>query len=157
MSNIGANHTGEADDQRLETLAVSRRDYEDMRRAVAYAKLINEPGHLGPVNQAPTAPPDDWSLAFAQALDTIRNIHYDKRNDYTGGKDPLENYRRSAEVIGVTPEQIMLARIQEKVTRLGNLLRGVEQKVKDESIEDALLDTANIALLIYTLRRFEKA
>ena len=93
---------------------------------------------------------DPWSLKFEQGLERIRQIHYAKRNDYTGGKHPLENYNRSAEVIGVTPEQIMLARVQEKVTRVGNLLRGTNQQVKDEAVEDSLLDIANIALLILT-------
>lgn len=75
-------------------------------------------------------------------------IHNAKRNDYTGGKDPLSNYQRSAEIIGVTTAQVMLSRTQEKLTRLGNLLGGTEQQVVDESIIDSCLDISIIMKLI---------
>lgn len=93
---------------------------------------------------------EQWSARFSRQLVQIEDLNKKKRNDYTGGKHPLENYRRSAAVINVTAPQIMLSRIQEKVTRAGNLMTGTKQKVMDESLADSLLDIAVIALLIKT-------
>ena len=95
-----------------------------------------------------------WSSNFASLLTRIQELHNRKKADYTGGKSPLYNYEQAARVCLTTTHRIMLARVQEKVTRLENLLAvtnaGVDAKprVKDERIEDTLMDIANIALLI---------
>jgi hypothetical protein len=75
-------------------------------------------------------------------------IHDTKRNDYTGGKSRLHNYEASAELIGISTVRNMLSRTHEKVVRVANLTGDTERQVKDESIEQTLLDIANIALLM---------
>lgn len=97
----------------------------------------------------------NWSGEFEQLLKDIMRVHTAKANDYTGkAADPLFNYRVSAMAAGCSTHQVMLARIQEKVTRLASLLRrGVTREVVDESEEDTLLDIANIALLILNDKR----
>ena len=92
--------------------------------------------------------PFNWTGNFADLLTRIKDLHERKANDYTGGKDPLENYRRSAEVAHTSIELIMLSRVEEKVTRASNLFSGTKQRVADETVADTMLDIANIALLI---------
>lgn len=94
-------------------------------------------------------PNDPFMATWQRLLDKIIAIRKAKRNDYTGDSgDNLYNYRRAAEVAGCSVELLMLARMQEKVTRVSVLLRGTEQQVLDETIEDTLVDIGNIAMLI---------
>lgn len=91
----------------------------------------------------------DFEEAYKAAIALMIDIHDTKRNDYTGGNaDPLANYRASAAIIDREAHHIMLARIQEKVNRVGVLFGNTEQQVADEKVTDTLLDIANIALLI---------
>ncbi|MFP4629399.1 MAG: hypothetical protein ACLFMQ_01615, partial [Desulfohalobiaceae bacterium] len=48
-------------------------------------------------------------------------------------------------------------RLQDKYTRCCNLIRGKEQMVKDEALEDTLLDLANYAVIVLCLRRAEQS
>ena len=47
-------------------------------------------------------------------------------------------------------------RLQDKLNRLKTLIGNQDAKVKDESIEDTLLDLANYAIMEVTERRYEK-
>ena len=49
----------------------------------------------------------------------------------------------------------ILVRIYDKYQRLKTLLTGTEQKVKDESIEDTLMDLANYCIMELVERRIE--
>jgi hypothetical protein len=95
---------------------------------------------------------EQFDSAYAEFTARMREIHETKRNDYSAGHSPIHNYETTAQVMGTTPELVMLTRIQEKVIRAANLLGGVEQMVKDESIEDTLLDISNISALIAARR-----
>ena len=107
--------------------------------------------------ETPTVP-FDWTASFRELLQEVMALYLRKMNDYTGGGDPLENYIKSGEIIGVTVEGIMLSRLQEKVTRAGYLLGGTEQMVLDEGVVDTLMDAANLVLLIINeLKRKEHA
>ena len=53
------------------------------------------------------------------------------------------------------PETICI-HIMEKLERLKTLLRGTEQQVKDESIDDTLLDIANYAVMELLERKNER-
>ena len=69
-----------------------------------------------------------------------------KNNDYARESDPFKNFR-SAEVAGVNVGRAILVRILDKMSRVSNLLDR-EASVKDETINDTLLDMANyIAIL----------
>ena len=74
------------------------------------------------------------------------NIIKAKNQDYAGGNNPFKNFEASI-FVGVSPDRGMLIRIQDKLARISNLLDS-EAAVKDESIEDTILDMANyIAIL----------
>jgi hypothetical protein len=74
-----------------------------------------------------------------------------KGEEYSG-EDTLSGFKTLVD-IGVSPEKSMFVRITDKYLRLKNLLFGGEVRVKDESIEDTLVDLANYACLIYLYRK----
>jgi hypothetical protein len=60
------------------------------------------------------------------------------------------NFEESAILAGGTPEQGFLFRIADKLIRVKNLLRKGEAAVKNETIEDTLLDAINYLALLKT-------
>lgn len=60
-----------------------------------------------------------------------------------------------AKVREVYPETVCI-HIMEKLERLKTLLRGAEQQVKGESIDDTLLDIANYAVMELLERKMNK-
>ena len=83
---------------------------------------------------------------FDELLRKMGQIHDAKRADYTND-DPLGNFQE-AKRVGVTPLQGIMVRLGDKYTRACNLVRNQGKRaVKDETLEDTLLDLANYALL----------
>lgn len=70
-----------------------------------------------------------------------------KNADYATGHDPFQNFR-SASVAGIEPARAILLRVLDKLARISNLL-GKEAHVKDETIEDTLLDAANYLNILH--------
>lgn len=69
---------------------------------------------------------------------TILNDIYTRKNhDYGDSFAKLRNELPNA----------ILVRIYDKYSRLKTLMEGAEQKVKDESIEDTLMDLANYCIM----------
>jgi len=92
---------------------------------------------------------------FDELLRKMGQIHDAKRADYANN-DPLGNFRE-AERVGVTVLQGIMVRLGDKYTRACNLVRQHgERAVKDETLEDTLLDLANYALLALLAYRREK-
>jgi hypothetical protein len=79
-----------------------------------------------------------------------------KNNDYADPEahkeDPFAVFRnfRMCELTGVcTVEQGFLVRLSDKMSRITNLLRpGHKRQVKDETIDDTILDVVNYILLL---------
>ena len=77
------------------------------------------------------------------------NLIKSKNNDYSGVHDaPFRNFDLSADIAGISPEQGLLVRMGDKMTRAGNIISGKEQQIADEKIEDTLLDLSNYALIL---------
>jgi hypothetical protein len=72
-----------------------------------------------------------------------------KNADYTGiGSDPFANFTR-VEALGIcSTEQGFLTRMMDKFCRLNSFAQKGVLEVKDESVEDTLLDLANYAILM---------
>lgn len=81
--------------------------------------------------------------------DKLKTITAAKNADYTGGGDPFANFK-TAEIMnfGVTTEQSFMTRMVDKFTRISTFVKGGVLKVKDESVEDTLLDLANYSILL---------
>lgn len=72
-----------------------------------------------------------------------------KSSDYATDEDPFKNFRAS-EVAGVSVEQGILIRLLDKISRLANIINKdkVKIKVKDERIQDTLMDIINYSNIL---------
>jgi len=87
---------------------------------------------------------------FFTAIKKMAEIHANKNRDYGNG-NPLGNFM-TAEQLGVDPFLGVLIRMSDKWTRICSLTNSGEQYVKDEAIEDTLMDLANYALLSLVIK-----
>lgn len=69
--------------------------------------------------------------------DTLNDIYERKNHDYGDSFAKLRNELPNA----------ILVRIYDKYSRLKTLMQGADQKVKDESIDDTLIDLANYCIM----------
>lgn len=102
----------------------------------------------------------DPSYPFDAFLLKMKEIHDSKRTDYASHADPLGNFRE-CERIGLAPSQGIMVRMGDKWSRINNLLRRLHANeggpaVKDESLEDTLVDLANYSILLAVCLRQEK-
>jgi hypothetical protein len=72
-----------------------------------------------------------------------------KNSDYGADTDPFKNFR-SAGTINLSPEKALLVRILDKISRIDNLL-DKPNAVKDETVEDTLLDLVNYSAILKAL------
>jgi hypothetical protein len=70
-----------------------------------------------------------------------------KTKDYATIDDPYRNFRMS-ESVGVSVEKGILVRMCDKLSRIGNLIENDHNSVKDESIEDTLIDIMNYSNIL---------
>lgn len=84
---------------------------------------------------------------FARAHDISKR----KGHDYSGKADTLANLKRTA-ALGITSaERGVLVRMGDKLSRLVTLIDGEPGQVKDESIQDTILDMVNYSCLLSAL------
>lgn len=90
-------------------------------------------------------------------LDNIRatydagiSIVEKKNHDYGADADPFRNFR-TAGILGLTVEKAILVRVLDKLARVNNLLDH-EAYVKDESLEDTLIDAINYLAIMKAFR-----
>lgn len=73
-----------------------------------------------------------------------------KNHDYAGadGADPFANFR-VAESVGIcTTEAGLLVRLTDKLKRIVEFTKSGELQVKDESVEDTIIDGINYLVLL---------
>lgn len=87
-------------------------------------------------------------------LDKLRDLHLAKAADYGSGKDPIANLRASVN-LGIPPWVGCMLRCSDKMQRVYSLLRN--GSLRNEPIEDNLLDMAAYCLLALRLYKEEKA
>lgn len=87
---------------------------------------------------------------FHQAMTEKMNVITRAKNaDYTGaaGDDPFANFNRVASLGVCSTEQGFMVRMLDKYMRINSFVQKGFLNVKDESVEDTLLDLANYAIL----------
>lgn len=94
-------------------------------------------------------------LAFHKAqCERMIEITQKKNADYSGaGDDPFNNFRHIKNFVN-TPGAIelgFLTRMTDKFSRIGSFIANGTLQVKDESVQDTLLDLANYAILFMGL------
>lgn len=80
---------------------------------------------------------DNTAISFNTLLDQIKDTHERKNHDYG------DSFTKSMDEFGITAAAI---RLTDKLSRFKALINS-EAKVKDESIEDTLLDMASYAIM----------
>lgn len=88
---------------------------------------------------------------YKKGVDIIRK----KNTDYAVDHDPFKNFR-FAEMVGVSVKRGILVRMSDKLARLSNLIDR-EAVVKDETIEDSLIDLCNYGLILLVYLKDENA
>jgi len=85
-------------------------------------------------------------IEYTEILNKMQTILDAKGHDYAAG-EPFKNFKM-CENFGVATEQGILVRISDKVSRIFNFFKAGTYKVKDESVEDTLLDLANYCVIL---------
>lgn len=87
---------------------------------------------------------------YLALLEEMKTLHENKAADYGVDEDPLANIRASEE-IGIPAWQGAFLRALDKVRRVKAFIRNGE--LKNESVEDSLMDGAAYFLLALAIRR----
>ena len=99
---------------------------------------------------------DEYLEMHKAITDQMHEITKAKNADYTGkGADPFANFR-AVNVAGISTAQGFFTRIADKYMRLAGFVKNQTLEVKDESVEDTLLDMANYCILMVCEMRDRK-
>ena len=81
-----------------------------------------------------------------------------KNHDYAGrgGESPFANFTRCESMGICTTEQGFLVRLTDKLSRLSSFIEAGTLQVKDESVEDTILDVINYAVLFQSYLQEKK-
>lgn len=93
---------------------------------------------------------DDKMKAMQEIFDSCLEIAYKKSHDYAGVTDSLSNFRTFG-------WKGVVVRLGDKFNRVANFSKQEEMYVKDESVEDTLMDMINYASICLMLYRQETA
>lgn len=77
-----------------------------------------------------------------------------KNADYANSDNPFKNFE-SASVVGIGVERAILLRVLDKLSRISNLI-SKEAAVKDETIEDTLIDAINYLAILKAYRERDR-
>lgn len=92
---------------------------------------------------------------YYELLADMAELHSRKNHDYAGSGSPLRNFYKSKEM-GVSPFTGVMVRLSDKWSRIESFMKQGILEVKNESVEDTLLDNAVYSLLAILLLREEK-
>lgn len=92
---------------------------------------------------------------FEEILSYMNTLHKAKDSDYAD-QIPYGNFIESFRV-GIPPYLGAFIRLQDKYRRCCTLIRGKDAEVKDESLDDTLVDLANYAIIVLILRYYSNA
>src|SRR5271166_4599289 len=91
---------------------------------------------------------------FLKILDEMRELHERKSAEYGQSEDAFTNVR-SSKAFGVPPWVGVMIRAHDKMIRVQSFLQN--GSLKNESLEDSLMDLAAYAVIALALRREEVA
>ena len=85
----------------------------------------------------------------AKLTDRAYSVMQKKNHDYAAQTDPFFNLRQ-CEAFGLcSVEQGILVRITDKLSRLSQFAKQGQLAVKDEAVEDTLVDVINYSVLLH--------
>lgn len=93
---------------------------------------------------------DEYIIFHKECCDRMVDVTKKKNADYTGGSDdPFANFVQIGSLVQI-PNVIevgFLTRMSDKFSRIGSFITKGMLQVKDESVEDTLIDLANYCIL----------
>ncbi|KKN40735.1 hypothetical protein LCGC14_0730430 [marine sediment metagenome] len=92
---------------------------------------------------------------FFELLAEMAELHSSKNHDYGIKSIPLRNLYKCRDM-GITPFTGVMVRLTDKWARLESFMQQGVLEVKNESIEDTLMDNALYSILAIILLREEK-
>lgn len=93
---------------------------------------------------------EEYLKFHAESCQKMIAVTKAKNADYTGGSaDPFANFRQIGGLVQVPSvvEIGFLTRMSDKMSRIGSFVTKGVLMVKDESVEDTLIDLANYCIL----------
>ncbi len=100
---------------------------------------------------------EDFFKFHAKMCLEMLDISRKKNADYTGNnQDPFANFTGIKNCGGASTEQGFLFRMNDKISRVSSFVEKGELLVKDETVEDTLLDLANYCILFKGYLESEK-
>ncbi|MCK9370812.1 DUF1599 domain-containing protein [Candidatus Dojkabacteria bacterium] len=97
---------------------------------------------------------EDWFNTLEQNFAIGMEIMKKKNADFSGEFNPVKNFE-GAELAGVTVERVILVRIVDKISRISTLF-DKQETVKDETIQDTLIDLMNYTNILSTYIKLKK-
>lgn len=100
---------------------------------------------------------EQYLKTFEELTTQMLEITKKKNSDYTGDdSSPFKNFTMVEAIGFASTEQGFLTRITDKVMRISSFVKNGTLQVKDEAVEDTLLDLANYSLLMICYLRSKK-
>lgn len=91
---------------------------------------------------------EEYLKEFEAITKKMLEITKAKNSDYTGTSgDPFKNFKIVEDAGICSTEQGFLTRMMDKLARINSFVQKGALEVKDESVEDTLLDLANYSIL----------
>lgn len=90
---------------------------------------------------------DEFITKLEKTYSDCIHIVRKKNQDYSTATNPFRNFEY-AEYVNVCVEDAIMVRMSDKLARLANLMHKDEIAVKDERIEDTLLDLINYTAIL---------
>lgn len=89
---------------------------------------------------------------FIQNFERGAEIMRGKNSDYSKKEEAFGNFERVSAISGISTERVFIGHLANKLVRIENLVTkaegGEKNAVKDESVEDTLLDLINYTNLM---------
>lgn len=99
---------------------------------------------------------ETFNAELEKCISRMKEILIATGHDYAGSDDRFSNFRL-CEAMGIPTWKGIVIRMSDKLSRIMCFAKADALKVKDESVEDTLIDLANYALLCLCAYRDEAA
>ncbi len=96
---------------------------------------------------------EDFDYIFAKA----REIMFAKRDIYTAGKDPLENFRQAAIIMRCTPERALEGMMMKHLVYILDVIKEIEETKQTQQtidqVDEKIIDVINYLILLRKMIR----
>ena len=101
---------------------------------------------------------EEYLKYHRECCDKMISVTEKKNHDYSGfGESAFDNFKIVEKAGVASTEQGFLTRMMDKISRVNSFVKQGVCSVKDETIEDSLLDLANYSILMAGYIKSKKA